>query len=55
MDLGKCLVMLATVKAGQVAKWPLRMALIQVEVDGLKQAACRNCMSSGRVEDCVVL
>ena len=34
------------VSSGQVVEWPLLMALILVEVVGLKQAAWRNLMSS---------
>jgi hypothetical protein len=46
MDLGRYLRTLSAVRRGQVAKWPLLMALVQVDVDGLKQAAWRNWMSS---------
>ena len=46
MDLDRCLVTLAEVKPCQVAKWPLLMALHNVDGTGLKQAWWRNCVKS---------
>ena len=46
IHLGRCLWMAVIVRLGQVMKWPLDMALSQVETAGLKQTAWRNCISS---------
>jgi hypothetical protein len=41
--------MFSLVNIGQVAKVPLSIALMSVDVDGLKQAMCRNFMVSAMV------
>ena len=46
MELGRCLVMLADVNPGQVAKLPLLMAFWRVSFTGLKQAWWRNWIRS---------
>ena len=43
---GRCLVTAAVVKPGQVTKWPLSIALVNVDVVGLKHAACKYWMRS---------
>ena len=46
LDLGRNFWTLSAVSSGHVAKWPALMALIHVDVVGLKQAAWRNWISS---------
>ena len=49
MDLVRYRLTLWTVNWGQVAKWPFWIALIRVEVAGLKQLACRKLIRSAIV------